>query len=74
MRIRAAGRADVDADRRPVLVDGSVVAAFLFTTLSKLNQIHFSSIEFLKLFLVSVSHSISVCIMEHFSIPDSYYS
>jgi hypothetical protein len=33
MRIRAAGRADVDADRRPLLVDGSVVAVFIYDTL-----------------------------------------
>lgn len=32
MRIRAAGRADVDADRRPLLVDGSVVAVFIYDT------------------------------------------
>lgn len=44
MRIRAAGEpGDVDADRRPVLVDGSVVAAFLFTIFLKLNEIHLSS-------------------------------
>lgn len=41
MRIRAVGRADVDADRRPLLVDGSVVAAFFTHGLLKLNKSHF---------------------------------
>lgn len=49
MRIRAVGRADVDADRRPLLVDGSVVAAFLFTELLKFHQ---TSLFVIVLFLV----------------------
>lgn len=63
MRIRAVGRADVDADRRPVLVDGSVVAAFLFTTLSKLNKtsrLLLIRFFFLLFFRFALSHFLSV--------------